>query len=348
MQQHPAHRLGDGLLHIRRGIGKAGGEQFLVRKDGRAGQHVHIAGKTGGGLIDLAGTQVKFHQKAVAHIRQAEGFSHGLVGPAGFERFLRVGLDTGVQQGGHTGFDLDHRFIELCLGQLEGFLRLVFFQAKLDPDSGGVSGVGGQLVQQRFSLAGVAAGGCQACQLDGGRLPIGRAAGAADLLQQGALALPPAVVGVFVRCEEKHFKSIVYRSRIELQRGAAGPAVEQRIQLYFRPRGVALHDSFHHFVDPGDDLLIGQRFFKLQQGIHIGAQGSCQRAEQGDIRVGAVCFPFADGRSRDAQLCGQLFLCKSLGFAQSGNVRADLFLCRFHGFVPAFLFQRRGFAVALL
>src|SRR5699024_1834521 len=133
-------------------------------------------------------------------------------------------------------------------------------------------------------------GGGQACQLDGGRLPVGRGAGAADLLQQGALAGFTAAAGLLICRREKQLETVVYRRRVEQEGGAARPAVEQGLQTFFRA-GVTRHGGLRHLVDPGGDLLVGQVFFKLEQGVHVGAQSPRQRAEQGDVRAGAVGLP---------------------------------------------------------
>ena len=67
--------------------------------------------------------------------------------------------------------------------------------------------------------------------------------------------------------------------------------MEQGLQTFFRA-GVTRHGCLRHLVDPGGDLLVGQVFFKLEQGVHVGAQSPRQRAEQGDVRAGAVCLPY--------------------------------------------------------
>ena len=147
-----------------------------------------------------------------------------------------------------------------------------------------------------------------------------------DLLQQGALAGFPAAAGLLICRREKQLETVVYRRRVEQEGGAAGPAVEQGLQTFFRA-GVTRHGGLRHLVDPGGDLLVGQAFFKLEQGVHVGAQSPRQRAEQGDVRAGAVGLPLADGRGRDPQLGGQLFLGEAPGFAQGGDVPADVHVC---------------------
>ena len=303
----------------------------MVRQDERPGQNLRIAGEAGGGLLDLAGAEVELGQKPVAAVHQPEGFRHRPVSLADFAGLWEIGLDPRVQQGRHTGFDLDHRQIELGLGQLESLFRLALLQAELDPDGGRVAGGLRQLLQESFGLFGVAGCDGQACQLDGGGLPVGRAAGAADFLQQRALAGPPAAASSFFLLEEE-LKTVIDRRSVELKGGAGRIAAEQFVELRFRRAGIPPHHGLHHRVDLRCDLLVGKLFLKLQQGIHIGAQRPRQRAEQGDVGVRAVGLPLADGRRRNAQLRGKLLLGHPPGLAQGGDLRADLHVYQWHRF----------------
>lgn len=102
-----------------------------------------------------------------------------------------------------------------------------------------------------------------------------------------------------------------------------GIAVEQFLQLFLCRRAALLHGSLDDGIDLLHHFLVGEGFLKLQQGVHVGAQGPGQRTEQGNVGAGGVGLPLADGRGGNPQLCGQLFLGQTFGFAESGDVFAD-------------------------
>ena len=54
----------------------------------------------------------------------------------------------GIHHGGQTGKYLAHQFVQLFLGQLQGFFRLFFLQIIQGPDAGGIGGLLRQFLQK--------------------------------------------------------------------------------------------------------------------------------------------------------------------------------------------------------
>ena len=125
-----------------------------------------------------------------------------------------------------------------------------------------------------------------------------------------------------------------------MQGSTARVTAQQFLQPGFCFQTPLLHGTLQDSVDLLDHFLVRQRFLKLQQGIHIGSQCPGQRAEKGNVGIGIVGFPFADGRCRDTQHGRQLFLGEAFCLAEGRNACTNFHLFQFHCLYLALLRRR--------
>ena len=135
------------------------------------------------------------------------------------------------------------------------------------------------------------------------------------------LAFPP--VCLLARGREEHGKRIVGRGGVKLKCSAVGIAVQQSLQALLGGLDTLRQCALHDLVDTCGRVVVGQGGLKLQQRVYIGAQRPGKRTEQRDVWVRGIGLPFADCRCGYAELVGQLFLCHTACFAQSGNFCAQ-------------------------
>ena len=310
--------------------GQPGGEEFFVGIDHRTGGNVYIPGKTGSGLLCFSHPDVIFHHRGRTHIRESKDLSQRLVGLAKLQQLPGLGRKFGIHQGGQAGDHLIGQFVQLFLGKFQGLFGLALFEVIEGPDGTGISGPLWKLPQQSSALLQVALSNGHGSQLDGGNLPVGAAARGTDFFQQSLFPASPLILTGGIQ----HQKGIISNCRVELQGGTVGIAVEKGFQLRFGCCAVLVHGRLKDGIDLFIHLLIGQRFLKLKQGVHMRSQGSCQRAQQRNVRVGIACLPLADRWGGDADPGGQLLLGEAFCFAQGGNMDADIQRLGFHGLFP--------------
>ena len=230
-QQQAAQLPAAGFGAFRVLRGHARGEDVRPGEGGRAGEHLHIACKAGGGFVRPSFLQPQLHGKACAHVRKIEGPGQRPPGFAHRPPPLRFGQQLRVHHGGQQALGLTDQLVQLLLGGLQCFAGLAGFQVIPGPCAGGVAHPLGQLAQQRRAGFRVAVRDFQHGQPDGGGLPVGGVAAFAHLLQQLALAGPPAGAGFLARRGEEHGQRVVAGHRVVLQGGAAGVLVQQLLQL---------------------------------------------------------------------------------------------------------------------
>ena len=93
--------------------------------------------------------------------------------------------------------------------------------------------------------------------------------------------------------QEKEKKRIECERRVEFQGNRTGIIVQECRQHRFRCFITVLAGSFDNLCYFICDLFVSELVFKLQECVDVCAEGSCERAQQRNVWIGAVRLPFA-------------------------------------------------------